>query len=322
VWKPFNRWESPRNLANPAGLPAGRSNPLIGPDSSWCYVDPSSCPNAKHLDGYAFDFCGPPAGRVTADGEACRLPADYQGVPLYDCASYNQTASGAAAAPWCFTASSGAPAACAPLTCSQGVERACPAGPPPPAAAAAEALAAWAAPRCAKALCDARAALANVSACVADTEAQRVALVAAYAALNASSSFGAALAAADAAANASSPAAPAAALAGLSAFCDARHGQLCVDDVIAPACPSIFRANNYWMLRTSADALCDLGCLTAMCGLQQRRRHFNASTGMPCADAELENLIRRVAGSGCAEKLPAMGPAASAVDGVGAEAPT
>ncbi|GBF88369.1 hypothetical protein Rsub_01081 [Raphidocelis subcapitata] len=272
------------------GLPAGRSNPLIGPDSTWCYVDPSSCPNAKHLDGYAFDFCGPPAGRVTAGGEACRLPADYQGVPLYDCASYNQT-SPAAAAPWCFAASSGAPAACAPLTCSQGIERACPAGAPPPAGAPAEQLAPWAAPGCAKALCDARAALANVSACAGDTAAQRAALVGLYSALNSSTYYGAALAAAEPAANAASAAA-AAAPAGLAAYCDARHGQLCVDDVIAPACPSIFRANNFWMLRTSADALCDLGCLTAMCGLQQRRRHFNASTGAACADAELENLIR------------------------------
>jgi hypothetical protein len=183
--------------------------------------------------------------------------------------------------PWCFTdATSGAWGACQPLTCSQGVRRACPAGAPPGAGAAADAYAPWAAPACVDALCGARAALANISACVNDTDAEKSALSTAFDLLNASQDFATALAA--------SPApAPS-----LSAYCDAQYGQLCVDDVIAPACPSVFRSDNYWMVRTTQSTLCDAGCLAALCGLQQRRRHFNASTGAACADADLEMLIR------------------------------
>jgi hypothetical protein len=239
------------------------------------------------MDGYAFDYCGPEEGRVTQGLGACRLPASYGGVPVYDCVAYNQSGP-APAAPWCF-GPGGAPAPCRPLTCSQGVQRACPAG-TPPLGGGATALAPWAAPACAEALCATRGALANVSACALDTPAERAELAAAFAGLNASAEFPAALAAAADAAGAAPPGA--APPASLSAHCNARFGQLCLDDVIDPACPAVFRSDNQWMVRTGAATLCDPGCLRALCGLQQRRRHFNATTGDVCADADLEMLIR------------------------------
>jgi len=277
------------------GLPAGRSNPLIGAGSSWCYVDPQTCPHAKHLDGYAFDFCSPPAGRVTAGGEACELPSSYNGVPVYDCITYNLTSDGSAAGgvtPWCFTAS-GSKGACQTLTCSQGVQRACPAAMPPAGATAAE-LAAWAAPGCVEALCGARIALSNISACTGDTASEQSMLTSLFSSLEGSSEYVKALAAAAASGNSSSAGATTAtaAAAPLSSHCDSAYGQLCVDAVIDPACPAVFRSKNYWMIRTGASYLCDLGCLEALCTLQYRRRHFNASTGNQCADADLEMLIR------------------------------
>jgi hypothetical protein len=244
---------------------------------------------AKHLDGYAFDYCGPEEGRLTKDLVACQLPASYSGVPVYDCISYNQTGP-APAEPWCF-GPGGVRAVCRLLTCSQGVQRACPVGAVPPAGALAPELLTWAAPACAEALCAARAALANMSACTADSAAEQAALMAAFSGLNASAAYPAALQTAAAAAGAPLGAVPPASL---SAYCSSQYGQMCVDDVIDPACPAVFRSDNKWMVRTAAAPLCDLDCLRALCVLQQRRRHFNASTGDACADADLEMLIRLV----------------------------
>ena len=252
-----------------------------------------------HLDGYAFDICTPKAGRVTASGDACQLPADYSGTPVYDCISYDATkveySDSPPTKPWCFTnTQTGATGDCKPLTCSQGVQRACPAGAPPADGGSigggAAALAGWVAPGCVDALCGARLSIANVSTCYRDTAAERDSLVSTFAALNASADYAQALAAAVAPGD--GVAASGAAAEPLASYCDRRYGQLCVDDVIDPACPAIFRSNNYWMVRTSAAAICDLGCLRALCGLQHRRRSFNASTGMACADADLEMLLR------------------------------
>lgn len=215
---------------------------------------------------------------------------------MYDCIDYDVTVAslGVAMAPWCFTADgTGASTQCKPLTCSQGVQRACPAG-APPADGPAAGLAGWAAAPCVEALCGARAALANLTACASDAAADRSALQAAFVTLNASSAYPAALSAAASAAAAGSDSLNLTSATSLTARCDMQYGQMCVDDVISALCPAIFRSNNYWMVRTKPEFVCDLGCLTALCGLQNRRRNFNATTGTACADADLEMLIRCV----------------------------
>jgi hypothetical protein len=211
-------------------------------------------------------------------------------VPAYDCIEYNRTGDGSSAVtPWCFTADGGS-AACRLLTCSQGVQRSCPAGGAPAGSAGASELAGWAAPGCVEALCSARTALVNISVCTTDTPVDRTALVELFSTLDGSASFTTALSAAGG--GNETTAAVASPAPSLSGYCDANFGQLCVDTVIDPACPAVFRSNNFWMIRTGASSLCDLGCLEALCTLQHRRRHFNSSTGNACADADLEMLIR------------------------------
>jgi hypothetical protein len=49
------------------GQPA---NAVIAPSTWWCYVDKSSA-SMPQYNGYAFDYCSPPAGRTTISGKAC-----------------------------------------------------------------------------------------------------------------------------------------------------------------------------------------------------------------------------------------------------------
>lgn len=168
------------------GLLASTAAPGISPDTNWCFVD-KQCPAAKHIDGYAYDLCTPAGGRVTEAGEACQFPATYNGVPLYDCISYNHSTPGVETPkPWCFTdAAAGAWGYCAPWTCTAALKANCPAGPPDVSN-----LAGWDSLPCLETLCNARADLANVSLCTQDTQEDQTLLSSAYATLAGSSAFG------------------------------------------------------------------------------------------------------------------------------------
>ncbi|KAF8072527.1 hypothetical protein HT031_000187 [Scenedesmus sp. PABB004] len=284
------------------GLAGGGALPGFSAATPWCFVDGvdgGTCAGSGYVGGHMVDICTPEGGRVAVSGAACELPASYGGALMYDCLAYNLTAPGgaaAAAAPWCFTnATAGAQEACAPWSCGAAVRRACPpfdpAAPPPDAA-----LPGWAAPACLEALCSARQALANISQCAAtDGPADRAALAGAYSYLAASPAFGALLAGATGAAS-------------LGAHCAAASGELCVDALLDPACPALYRAGNRWFMDATPAGLCDTGCLTALCRLQEAAKasvqgtpsweqHVAAARGFSppgtvCADAALETLVR------------------------------
>lgn len=155
-------------------------------DTTWCLVD-KQCPAGKRLDGFTYDTCTPEGGRVTENGTVCQLPATYNGIPLYDCITYNHSTPGVPTAkPWCFTnTATGAWGYCAPLTCAAALRTTCPAGSP-----SSGSVAGWAAPACLETLCHARKDLANISLCTQDSQADRDLLVGAYTSLAADASFG------------------------------------------------------------------------------------------------------------------------------------
>jgi hypothetical protein len=170
------------------GLLASTAAPGISPDTNWCFVD-KQCPAAKHIDGFAYDLCTPAGGHVTEAGEECQFPATYNGVPLYDCITYNHSTPGVETPkPWCFTnAATAAWGYCAPWTCTAALKAHCPAGPPDVSNLAA---AGWDSAPCLETLCNARADLANVSLCTQDTQQDRDLLSNTYATLAGSSAFG------------------------------------------------------------------------------------------------------------------------------------
>lgn len=85
------------------GLPVGRKHTRIKPDTNWCLVDAGTCPGANQLDGYDYDVCTPPSGRLAVGGVPCQFPASYHGIQLYDCITYNHSAPATTTRPWCFT---------------------------------------------------------------------------------------------------------------------------------------------------------------------------------------------------------------------------
>jgi hypothetical protein len=58
----------------------------------------------------------------------------------------------------------------------------------------------------------------------------------------------------------------------LASYCDATFGQLCVDEQEDPACPALFRSNNRWYISNQKSLLCDMGCLTVLCHMQEQAK--------------------------------------------------
>eukprot|EP00879_Flechtneria_rotunda_P005401 GHRR01005692.1.p1 GENE.GHRR01005692.1~~GHRR01005692.1.p1 ORF type:complete len:1544 (+),score=580.30 GHRR01005692.1:434-5065(+) len=275
------------------GLPAGVSSPGITAHTSWCYID-DGCSGAGQLGGYSYDICTTEGGRLTDAGAACELPTTYDGVTLYDCITYNHSLGTTGDKAWCFTSSStGEWSYCAPWSCSAAVKRQCPAANPATSGAN---LASWATTDCLEALCNARQALANISQCTQDSQADQDMLVQRYAFLNASAGFNEVLQQQDSTAGS------------LEAYCTTKYGQLCVDQVLDPACPALFRANNVWYLSSNTTKLCSTGCLQVLCALQEQGKarvkggsnlDLNAASAKgvfvpagSCADAQLESRVR------------------------------
>lgn len=304
-----NTWEYGSTLYSGTcrtGLVGSTTIPGISADTNWCFVD-KYCAKGKRIDGFTYDLCTPEGGRVTEAGVACEFPATYHGVPLYNCISYNHSTPGVATPkPWCFTdAATQAWGYCAPWTCTTALKAHCPAGSP---AAVGANLTAWAVPGCLETLCNARKDLANISLCTQDSQADRDALATAYSSLASSSAFGQVLSSSSSNNGAgtrdasmgswdmavvesiSAQLALRQALpmpqcgpiimlscsvctaASLDAYCSATFGQLCMDNILDPACPGLFRQNNVWMASTSKASLCDTGCLKALCVLQEQAK--------------------------------------------------
>ncbi|KAF6263192.1 hypothetical protein COO60DRAFT_1635413 [Scenedesmus sp. NREL 46B-D3] len=274
------------------GLRAGKGLPGFSADTPWCYVE-SGCTGAGYLEGQRFDVCTPEGGRVTESGQACKLPASYGGVAMYDCVSYNQSSNTNSSQPWCFSnATSGEWGYCAPWSCSAALKQHCPRADP---SAAGANLSAWSDTGCLESLCNARQALANVSQCTKDSVEDRALLNSTYRFLASSTQFGAVLQ-------------PSTGHGTLPSYCDATFGQLCVDELEDPACPALYRTDNRWYITSQQSLLCDMTCLTMLCRMQEKAkaevkgtpqwqsaaaasRGFQAQ-GAVCADAPLENLVR------------------------------
>jgi hypothetical protein len=172
------------------GLRAGKGPPGYCADTPWCYVD-SGCMGAGYLEGQRFDICTPEGGRVTESGNACELPASYNGVAMYDCLSYNQSSNTNTSQPWCFSnATSGEWGYCAPWSCSAAMKQHCPRADP---SAAGTNLTGWTDAGCLESLCNARQALANISQCTQDSAEDRALLNSTYRFLASSTQFGATL---------------------------------------------------------------------------------------------------------------------------------
>lgn len=58
----------------------------------------------------------------------------------------------------------------------------------------------------------------------------------------------------------------------LDAYCNANYGYQCMDKILDPACPGLFRQDNVWMASTSKAQLCDPGCLRQLCQLQEQAK--------------------------------------------------
>ena len=72
----------------------------------------------------------------------------------------------------------------------------------------------------------------------------------------------------------------------LDAYCSKKFGYLCMDTILDPACPALFRQNNAWMAATGTAQLCDLGCLKAMCRLQEQAKTSVTGACIGCCIAE------------------------------------
>jgi hypothetical protein len=288
-----NSWEYAGTRYNGTcrtGLAGGSTVPGISNETDWCFVD-KTC-RGQHLDGFTYDECGPEGGRVTEPtpaaptGVACQLPVVYDGLPLHDCISFNHSTPGQRTPkPWCFTnQAAGAWGYCAPWSCSDAIKLNCPAGDP------GSNLTAWAQPVCLETLCNARVDIVNITTCTADSDADKQMLQGRYATLAASAAFGQVLSTTTGSGGASAaqglmlhacgascitPAAchlrsshlPAASL---DTYCSVQYGQLCVDKVLDPACPGLYREDNVWKATTTPAQLCDAGCLMALCRLQEQ----------------------------------------------------
>lgn len=58
----------------------------------------------------------------------------------------------------------------------------------------------------------------------------------------------------------------------LASYCDAQYGQLCVDLVVDPACPALFRENNKWWIDSDPAKVCSTQCLKTLCTLQEHSK--------------------------------------------------
>lgn len=58
----------------------------------------------------------------------------------------------------------------------------------------------------------------------------------------------------------------------LDAYCNKNFGVQCMDKILDPQCPGLFRQNNVWMASTNKDTLCDSACLKALCQLQEQAK--------------------------------------------------
>lgn len=67
----------------------------------------------------------------------------------------------------------------------------------------------------------------------------------------------------------------------LDAYCADKFGQLCVDEVIDPACPALTRVDNSWRITNNTALLCQRGCLKAMCTLQEAAKAATSGTNDP-----------------------------------------
>eukprot|EP00877_Chromochloris_zofingiensis_P002817 jgi/Chrzof1/12536/Cz06g37220.t1 len=272
------------------GLVPGRTNPTIDVDTNWCYVDPSTCSWPYHIDGYAFDKCTPESGRVTVNGAQCHFPATYGGVQLYDCITYKQSTA-AAVQPWCFTnTGTGAWDFCAPPACSHGLKHYCPATAP----SSQSDFGAWSTDDCLEAVCLSRQPLVNISACVNDTAADKAMMKDRYSLLAGSDTFNQMLSSNNQSAS-------------LDAYCNSNFGYLCLDNLVAPKCPAVWRDNNNWYVTSKAQKLCDLGCLRQLCSLQELNSQL--SNNITCADNEVTSLVKwtlmDMMDAGCSWGLPA-----------------
>ena len=80
----------------------------------------------------------------------------------------------------------------------------------------------------------------------------------------------------------------------LDAYCNANYGYQCMDKILDPACPGLFRQDNVWMASTSKAQLCDLGCLRQLCQLQEQAKI--TTTGVNCCRWKCHCLRQHVAG--------------------------
>lgn len=58
----------------------------------------------------------------------------------------------------------------------------------------------------------------------------------------------------------------------LDAYCNKNFGYQCMDTILDPECPGLFRQNNVWMSSTNKATLCDSRCLKALCRLQEQAK--------------------------------------------------
>lgn len=79
----------------------------------------------------------------------------------------------------------------------------------------------------------------------------------------------------------------------LDAYCNMNFGYQCMDKVLDPQCPGLFRQNNVWMASTDKTQLCDPDCLKALCRLQEQAK---TSVTCGCCTARLAAECWQTAG--------------------------
>lgn len=83
----------------------------------------------------------------------------------------------------------------------------------------------------------------------------------------------------------------------LDAYCNKHFGYQCMDRILDPECPGLFRQNNVWMASTNKATLCDSRCLKALCQLQEQAKtsvtgeqlHSHFSLGYPLFDSHSQS---------------------------------
>eukprot|EP00798_Chlamydomonas_sp_ICE-L_P016534 gene16534-22762_t len=78
------------------------ANPDNDPLGAWCFVDNKTCPGV--FRAHAMDADDPRGRHSTViPSSPCILPTTYNGVPMYDCLTYNHSTPGVATDAWCYT---------------------------------------------------------------------------------------------------------------------------------------------------------------------------------------------------------------------------